>query len=293
MIALLLVPSLLLLLVVFVGPLFRYAWLSFHADSVITGLIAIPNGGANWLRLVQDQRYWQDLFQTLRFAGVSVGLELVLALLIALLLDQRWRGRDVVRTLALIPWALPTTVMALGWRWIFNTPYGPVDHLTKIIGLGSLNILGDPSLTWMATVWADVWKTTPFAALILLAGLQTIPGDLYAALHLEGANALICLRRITLPLLRPYILLALLFRLAQAFGVFDLIQVLTGGGPASSTESIALYAYWNALRFLDFGYSATIIMASFILISFICVIAWIALQLIIPTHSKSRGAVSS
>ena len=293
MIAFLLVPALLLLVVVFVGPLFRYAWLSFHADSVITGLIAIPNGGANWLRLVQDQRYWQDLFQTLRFAGVSVGLELVLALLIALLLDQRWRGRDVVRTLALIPWALPTTVMALGWRWIFNTPYGPVDHLTKIIGLGSLNILGDPSLTWMATVWADVWKTTPFAALILLAGLQTIPGDLYEALRLEGGNALICLRRITLPLLRPYILLALLFRLAQAFGVFDLIQVLTGGGPASSTESIALYAYWNALRFLDFGYSATIIMASFILISFICVIAWIALQLIIPTHSKSRGAVSS
>ena len=291
MIALLLVPALLLLVVVFVGPLFRYAWLSFHADSVITGLIAIPNGGANWLRLVQDQRYWQDLFQTLRFAGVSVGLELVLALLIALLLDQRWRGRDVVRTLALIPWALPTTVMALGWRWIFNTPYGPVDHLTKIIGLGSLNILGDPSLTWMATVWADVWKTTPFAALILLAGLQTIPGDLYEALRLEGGNALICLRRITLPLLRPYILLALLFRLAQAFGVFDLIQVLTGGGPASSTESIALYAYWNALRFLDFGYSATIIMASFILISFICVIAWIALQLIIPTHSKARGVV--
>jgi multiple sugar transport system permease protein len=293
MIALLLVPALLLLVIVFVGPLFRYAWLSFHADSVITGLIAVPNGGANWLRLVQDQRYWQDLFQTLRFAGVSVGLELVLALLIALLLDQRWRGRDVVRTLALIPWALPTTVMALGWRWIFNTPYGPIDHLTKSIGIGSLNILGDPNLTWMATVWSDVWKTTPFAALILLAGLQTIPGDLYEAVRLEGGNAMICLQRITLPLLRPYILLALLFRLAQAFGVFDLIQVLTGGGPASSTESIALYAYWNALRFLDFGYSATIIMASFILISFICVLAWIALQFIIPTHSKSQGVVES
>ena len=293
MTALLLVPSLLLLLVVFVGPLFRYAWLSFHADSVITGLIAIPNGGANWLRLIQDQRYWQDLGQTLRFSGVSVGIELLLALMIALLLDQRWRGRDVVRTLALIPWALPTTVMALGWRWIFNTPYGPVDHFTRMIGLGSINILGDPSLTWMATVWADVWKTTPFAALILLAGLQTIPVDLYEALRLEGGNTLICLRRITLPLLRPYILLALLFRLAQAFGVFDLIQVLTGGGPASSTESVALYAYWNALRFLDFGYSSTIIMASFILISLICIIAWIVLQLIIPTHPKSRGFVES
>jgi multiple sugar transport system permease protein len=291
MISLLLVPALLLLLVVFVGPLFRYAWLSFHADSVITGLIAIPNGGANWIRLLQDQRYWQDLGQTLRFTGVSVGLELVLALLIALLLDQRWRGRDVVRTLALIPWALPTTVMALGWRWIFNTPYGPVDHFTKIIGFGSLNILGNPSLTWVATVWADVWKTTPFAALILLAGLQTIPIDLYEAVWLEGGNALICLRRITLPLLRPYILLALLFRLAQAFGVFDLIQVLTGGGPASSTESVALYAYWNALRFLDFGYSSTIIMASFVLISLICLIAWIGLQILIPTHSKPQGTI--
>ena len=229
MIAFLLLPALLLLLVVFVGPLFRYAWLSFHADSVVTGLIAIPNGGANWLRLVQDQRYWQDLGQTLRFSGVSVGLELILALMIALLLDQRWRGRDVVRTLSLIPWALPTTVMALGWRWIFNTPYGPIDHFTRMIGIGSLNILGDPHLTWMATVWADVWKTTPFAALILLAGLQTIPVDLYEAVRLEGGNAMVCLRRITLPLLRPYLLLALLFRLAQAFGVFDLIQVLTGG----------------------------------------------------------------
>ena len=94
-------------------------------------------------------------------------------------------------------------------------------------------------------------------------------------------------------MLRPYILLALLFRLAQAFGVFDLIQVLTGGGPASSTESVALYAYWNALRFLDFGYSATIIMASFILISLLCILAWIVLQILIPTHSKSQEVVES
>ena len=143
----------------------------------------------------------------------------------------------------------------------------------------------------MATVWSDVWKTTPFAALILLAGLQTIPVDLYEAVRLEGGTAWICLRRITLPLLRPYILLALLFRLAQAFGVFDLIQVLTGGGPASSTESVALYAYWNALRFLDFGYSSTIIMASFLLITALCLIAWLVLHILIPTQSKSREVI--
>ena len=292
MIFLLFLPSLLLLVVVFLLPLFRYSWLSFHADSVVTGLIAIPNGVANWVRLSLDQRYWQALGQTFRFAAVSVSFELILALSIALLLDQRWRGRNAVRAIALIPWALPTTVMALGWRWILNTPYGPIDRLTNLIGFGSLNILGEPGLAWLATVLADVWKTTPFAALILLAGLQTIPSDLYEALRLEGANSLSSLRRITLPLLRPYILLALLFRLAQAFGVFDLIQVLTGGGPAGSTESIALYAYINALRFLDFGYSATIIISSFIFICLACLICWFLIKVLFTPQRSFLKKVS-
>jgi multiple sugar transport system permease protein len=112
-------------------------------------------------------------------------------------------------------------------------------------------------------VIADVWKTTPFVALLLLAGLQMIPTDLYEAFALEGGSPRQALRRITLPLLRPYIFIVLLFRLAQALGVFDLIAVLTGGGPASSTESLALYAYLNAMRFLDFGYSATVMLGMF------------------------------
>lgn len=272
--ALLLVPAALLLSLVFVAPLIRYAWLSGHASSVLTGLTPVPNQGANWIRLVADQRFWQDLGQTLRFTGVSVTLELILALAIALLLDQRWRGRGVVRATVLIPWALPTTVMALGWRWIFNTPYGPLNQIANLFGQADLNILANPSITWMATVVGDLWKTTPFAALILLAGLQTIPADLYEALRLEGAEPITCFRRITLPMLTPYIGLALLFRLAQAFGVFDLIQVMTGGGPASSTESLALYAYLNAMRFLDFGYSATIMIGSFLLLLILCASLW-------------------
>jgi multiple sugar transport system permease protein len=116
------------------------------------------------------------------------------------------------------------------------------------------------------TVLADVWKTTPFVALLLLAGLQAIPSELEEALRLEGAGPLQRLRRLTLPLLAPYLLLAALFRLAQALGVFDLIQVLTGGGPASSTESLALYAYLNAMRFLDFGYAATLMLGMFALV---------------------------
>ena len=127
--------------------------------------------------------------------------------------------------------------------------------------------MASPQWTWLATVVADVWKTTPFIALLLLAGLQTIPEDLYSAFRLEGGRPNQALMSITLPLLMPYVLIALLFRGAQAFGVFDLIQVLTGGGPAGSTESVALYAYLNAMRFLDFGYSATVMLAGFLLLT--------------------------
>jgi len=276
--ALLVCPALLLIAVVFGYPMLRSGWLSFHADSVLTGLVPIPNGGANWQRLLGDARFWQDAIQTGRFALLSVGLELLLALAIALLLDQRWRGRGAVRALTLLPWALPTTMMALGWRWIFNTPYGPLEQAAAAMGLPALNLLADPRWAWMATVTADVWKTTPFITLILLAGLQTIPADLFEAFRLEGGRPMQALREITLPLLVPYILLSLLFRLAQAFGVFDLIQVLTGGGPAGSTESLALYAYLNAMRFLDFGYSATVMLGGFLLLTVLIVIVSLVLN---------------
>ena len=260
-------PALLLMALVFGWPMLRYGWLSLHASSVLTGLEPIPNQGANWIRLLEDPRFWQDAAQTLRFAGVSVGLEILLALAMALLLDQRWRGRGVVRAISLLPWALPTTMMAQGWRWIFNTPYGPLEQWAASLGLSPLNLLSNPDWTWLATVLADVWKTTPFITMLLLAGLQTIPADLYSAFHLEGGKAHQAFTAITLPLLTPYILISLLFRTAQAAGVFDLIQVLTGGGPAGSTESIAQYAYLNAMRFLDFGYSATVMLAGFLLMS--------------------------
>jgi multiple sugar transport system permease protein len=172
---LLTLPALLLLALVFAVPLLRYGWLSFHADSVITGLQPVPNGGANWLRLIEDERFWQNTVQTLRFAGLSVALELLLGLALALLLHQSWRGRTAVRTITLLPWALPTAVMALGWRWIFNDPYGPINALVQALGQPALPFLSSPASTWFVVVLADVWKTTPFVALLLLAGLQSIP----------------------------------------------------------------------------------------------------------------------
>lgn len=258
------VPALALLAAVFVAPLLRYAWLSAHASSVLTSLEPVANGGANWLRLAQDGRFWQDAWQTLRFAGVSVALELVLGLGLALLLHQPRSGW--LRAAVLLPWALPSTVMALGWRWIFNDPHGPLNALLVSLGAAPYGFLSTPATTWLAVVVADVWKTTPFVALLLLAGLQAIPPELEEALILEGAGRWRIVQSLTLPLLAPWIGLAALFRLAQALGAFDLIQVLTGGGPAGSTESLALYAYLTAMRFLDFGYGATLLLATFALL---------------------------
>lgn len=263
---LLLLPALALAAAVFLWPLLRYGWLSLQAHSVLTALVPVPNGGANWQRLLADERFWQDAAQTLRFAGLSVGLELLLGVSLALLLHRPLPRRGLVRAVVLLPWALPTTVMALGWRWILNDPFGPLNSLLRNLGLPAYGFLSEPRSTWLFSVLADVWKTTPFVALLLLAGLQAIPTELEEALRLEGANPRQRLQRLTLPLLAPYLLLAALFRLAQALGVFDLIQVLTGGGPASSTESLALYAYLNAMRFLDFGYAATVMLGMFALV---------------------------
>ncbi|WP_320667739.1 sugar ABC transporter permease [Prochlorococcus sp. MIT 1307] len=272
---LLFLPAAILIIIVYCIPIFRYTWLSLHASSVMTGLKIIPNNGGNWNRIISDDRFWQDAFQTFRFASISVLFEILLAIAIALLLNQKFKGRGIVRALSLLPWALPTTVMALGWRWIFNTPYGPIEQIISLFNLEALNILSNPGVTWIATVIADVWKTTPFIALILLAGLQSIPYELYEAFRLEGGNKIQAFIKITLPLLKPYLVLSILFRMAQAFGVFDLIQVMTGGGPASSTESLGLYAYINAMRFLDFGYSATIIIFTFTLLLSFCLLSWL------------------
>ena len=280
MIIFFILPSLILLGLLFGYPFIRYLWLSFHASSVLTSFDLIPNNGANWMRIINDQRFWVDLYQTLRFAGVSVTIEIIIAILLAIVLDQRWRGMGGLRTISLLPWALPTTVMALGWRWIFNTPYGILEKVITFLGLPNINFLSNPDITWLITVIADVWKTTPFITLIILAGLQTIPNQLYEAFELEGGHPLEALTKLTLPLILPYIQLSIIFRLAQAIGVFDLIQIMTGGGPAGSTESIAIYAYINAMRFLDFGYSSTIMIASFIILIVCSIIAWtISLQI--------------
>jgi multiple sugar transport system permease protein len=215
-------------------------------------------------------------------------LELIFGLGIALVLNQSFPGRGAVRTIAIIPWALPTAIMALAWAWIFNDQFGVVNDILMRLGLiqQGINWLGNPALAMVAVVVADVWKTTPFISILLLAGLQSISEDLYEAHAIDGATPWQSFRQITLPLLMPQITIALLFRFAQAFGIFDLIQVMTGGGPGGATEMVSVYIYANVMRYLDFGYGAALVVVTFLLL--ITVVAIAAYFL-----SKSRNSRDS
>lgn len=261
-------PALLLLALIFLYPIGRAFWLSLFTKNLGTELQPVFSGLANYLRMIGDGRFWQDLGTTTVFTAISVTVELILGLGIALVLNQSFRGRGVLRTIAILPWALPTAVMGLAWTWIFNDRYGAVNDLLRRLGWsdGGTVWLGDPQLAMTALIVADTWKTTPFIAIILLAGLQTIPEDLYEAHAIDGASPWQSFYKITLPLLLPQILIALLFRFSQAFGIFDLVQVMTGGGPAGTTETISIYIYKTAMRYLDFGYGSALVFATFALL---------------------------
>ncbi|MDJ0728119.1 MAG: sugar ABC transporter permease [Prochloraceae cyanobacterium] len=271
---LMVIPAILILGSVFIYPIARAFWLSLFTENLGTQLEPVFSGLTNYSRLLGDGRFWQTLQNTTVFTVASVSLELLLGMAIALILNQSFRGRGIVRTIAIIPWALPTAVMGLAWAWIFNDQYGVVNDILQRLGAidTGINWLGDPNLAMLALVIADVWKTTPFISIILLAGLQSISRDLYEAHSLDGANAWQSFWQITLPLLMPQILIALLFRFAQAFGIFDLVQVMTGGGPAGATETVSIYIYATVMRYLDFGYGAALIVVTFLLLIFVVAI---------------------
>lgn len=263
---LLIAPALIVVLLVFAYPIGRAFWLSLFQQNLGTELQAQFYGLNNYGRLLGDGRFWQSMQNTAIFTFFSILLELILGMAIALVLNKSFRGRGALRTIALIPWALPTAIMGLAWAWIFNDQYGIANDILRIFGSDGITWLGQPLPAMVALIIADVWKTTPFIAIILLAGLQSISSDLYEAHSIDGATPIQSFTQITLPLLAPQILIALLFRFAQAFGIFDLVQVMTGGGPAGATETVAIYIYATIRRYLDFGYGAALVVVTFILL---------------------------
>ncbi|MBD2460317.1 sugar ABC transporter permease [Oscillatoria sp. FACHB-1407] len=287
----LMTPALLLLLFVFAYPILRAFWLSLFAKNLGTQLQPVFAGLDNYGRMIGDGRFWQSFGTTTIFTSASVVLELLLGMGIALVLHQSFKGRSLVRTAALIPWALPTALIGLAWAWIFNDQFGVVNDILLRLGLidTGINWLGEPALAMVAVIAADVWKTTPFISILLLAGLQSIPDDLYEAHSIDGANAWQSFWRITIPLLMPQILIAVLFRFAQAFGIFDLIAVMTGGGPGGATEVVSLYIYSMVMRYLDFGYGAALVVVTFLLLVLAVAIASFALSRL---RHRTTGATS-
>lgn len=223
-------------------------------------------GWDNYLDLLTDPVAHESLLTTVIFIGLTIPLELLFGLAIALVLNEAFRGRGLLRAVVLIPWAIPTVVSSQMWRFIFNDRYGLVNFI--LFGADTsryLAPLADPQLALTAIVVAEIWKTTPFAALIILAGLQGISEDLYEAASIDGATAWQKFRYVTLPLIKPALLLALLFRTIDALRVFDLVFVMTQGGPADSTNVLQFYGYKKTFAEGMVGYGSAIAVAVFLL----------------------------
>jgi multiple sugar transport system permease protein len=223
-------------------------------------------GVDNYVEAFRYPRFWGSIGHTGSYAQTSVGLELIIGLGLALALNRAFRGRGLVRAAVLIPWAIPTVVSALLWRFMFEGESGIVNAALVSLGVFREPVVWfiHPVAAWVPVILADVWKTTPFVALLLLAGLQNIDASLYEAARIDGASAWRQFRHVTLPLLKPAILVALIFRTLDAFRVFDLIYALTGGGPGTSTEPIALYTFNALLQNLQFGYGSALSMIVFV-----------------------------
>jgi ABC-type sugar transport system permease subunit len=260
-----LLPMLVSLLAVSLYPVLRTIWLAFRNTSLestsdrFTGL-------ANARRLQHDAVFWKAWRQTLEFTAVTTLAETLLGLAIALTLHRTFRGRGLVRAAVLVPWAIPTVVTSRMFGWLFDGQNGVVNYLLVHLHIidHNINFLGSTRWALPTLMLADVWKTTPFMALLLLAGLQTMPTSLTEAARIDGASGWQFFWQVRMPLLMPALLVAALLRALDAFRVFDLPYVLTGGGPASSTETMSTVAYKTLFSGLDLGYGSAIATAMFV-----------------------------
>lgn len=252
-------------------PVLGTIWNSFWQDiPFITRQFILLN---NYIRLVNDQQFWQATLFTIIFALLSVCSEMIFGTITALVLNEKFHMRGVMRGIALIPWAIPSIVGARVWQLVYRYDYGLANWFLQTMGISSVNWLGTQLGAFTALILADVWRTTPFVAIIVLAGLQTVPKDLLDQARVDGANIFHRFFRITIPTIKPIIIVALLFRTIDALRVFDLVYVITGGGPGGATISLSLYGY-KFFLLGDFGYGSAVSIALFV-IAFIFALVYI------------------
>jgi trehalose/maltose transport system permease protein len=280
-----LAPTLLILAIVAGWPLFRTIYFSFTnaslndlGDAQFVGFdnylswVTLKSGRTVYRGLLADPVWWNAVWNTAKFTVLSVVIETVLGLIVALVLNARFVGRGIVRAAILIPWAIPTIVSAKMWAWMLNDQFGILNDILLGFGLISEKIAwtANPETAMIAVLIVDVWKTTPFMALLILAGLQMVPGDIYEAAKIDGVNPVKVFWRLTLPLIRPAIMVAVIFRMLDAMRIFDLIYVLTPNN--AQTKTMSVMARENLFDFDKFAYGATASTVLFLIIASVTVL---------------------
>lgn len=265
-------------------PLLRTVWFSFTdaslADISRHGFIGFENYLARydgiWVGVLADPHWWRAVWNTVWFAVVSVTLETVLGMIVALVLHASFRGRGWVRAAVLVPWAIPTIVSAQMWGWMLHDQFGVINDL--LVGLGLLAQpvawTAQPSTAMWAVIAVDVWKTTPFMALLILAALQMLPRDCYEAARVDGIHPIRVFFRVTLPLIRPALMVAVIFRLLDALRIFDLIYVLTSN--SRDLASMSVYARQQLVDFQDVGAGSAASTLLFLVIALLTIITLMA-----------------
>jgi len=249
-----LTPAVVFLLVTSVYPLLYSLWLSFHTWNMM-----IPNSHPVWYGLENYRNLWEsDAFRnsvkvTVIFVMVSVSIEFIFGMGLALLATSRIRALGLIRTVLLIPLMMAPVVAGVLWRTLFHSTYGVVNWLLDLVGIGPQPWLGSPSQALPAVITVEIWQSLPVVAFVLAAGIQSLPVDLYKAAAVDGASSWQIFRRITLPLLRPVIIVVLLLRIMDAFEVFDIVFTMTYGGPGQTTELLSMLIYKTGLRFFQIG----------------------------------------
>ena len=272
---LLVAPALAVLLALSIYPLLYSITISLQQETAAGAVWTL----AHFKRLASDGFFQTAMVHTFVYAVAALTCEFVLGLVLALLLNQQIRGRGVFRASLLVPMMLPTVVVGVVWRLLLNPNFGAINGTLKQLGINteSLTWTASPRLAFLAVIAVDVWQWTPFVFLVLLAGLQAIPQEPYEAALIDGSTRWQTFRHVTLPLLKPAILIVLLLRTMDLLRVFDQIFILTEGGPGFATEMISLYIYRTAFRFFDFGYAAAM---SFVLLALTNVVSVVYLKLL-------------
>lgn len=254
-------PALFFIALITLFPLIQSFWISLHDWKFLKPVSEQVFIGLHNYRIILQDRAFQESFRlSITFVVSAVILEILLALGIALLLNRNFWGRGFVRTLSLLPWAVPSVVNGVMWKWILNPRYGALNGMLMSLGIIDKYIiwLGNKKLAMLMVVLADVWKETPFIMLLILAALQTIPTTLYEAAKVDGANKLQTFFHVTLPLIQPVLFVAIALRTIWALKSFDLIYSLTAGGPSNATSVIGFYTYMKSFISLDFGKGAAV-----------------------------------